>query len=120
MTNRTCIKCDDSLIINEKLNLMECISGKHIEPVNIVRPQWWNQCPKCGQMGTNDADGEVAHQVFEKVDEEVDGKIKIIKKPVIRQVGEKEFMIVFEENKSQVPIKCRACGNVFTKKSALN
>jgi len=120
MTNRKCIKCGDALIINEKLNLMECVSGRHIEPVNLIRAQWWNQCPKCGQMGTNDADSERVLQLFEVVEQEIDGKMQNVKKPVTRQVGDKEAMIVFEENQAQIPVVCRACGHEFIKKSALN
>jgi len=26
---------------------MECVGGKYLEPVNLVRAQWWNQCPEC-------------------------------------------------------------------------
>jgi len=36
MTSRTCIKCGDALNLNAKLDLMECVSGKHIEPVNLM------------------------------------------------------------------------------------
>lgn len=120
MTIRTCKKCGDNLVLNEKLALMECVSGKHIEPINLVRPQWWNQCPKCKQMGLNDQDGERYLQKFEYVEEKVNGVLKNIKKPVTKKVGDKEFTIVFEENQAQIPVKCRACGNEFTKKSALN
>lgn len=120
MTNRKCQKCGDSLTLNEKLNLMECVGGKHIEPVNLVRPQWWNQCPGCGQMGTNDQDAERYLQKFEFVEGLVDGKLHKIKKPVTRQAGDKKFSIVFEENQSQIPVTCRACGLSFTKKSALS
>jgi len=120
MTNRTCTKCGDTLTLNEKLNLMECVSGRHIEPVNLIRPQWWNKCPKCGQMGTNDADGEKILQKFEIVEEKVDGKPVNVKKAVTKKVGKKQNMIVFEENQAQIPIVCRACGHIFTKKSAFN
>jgi len=120
MTNRKCIKCGDSLVTNEKLGIMECVSGKHLEPINLVRPQWWNQCPKCGQMGTNDADAEKILQMFEIVEEEVNDKMQKIKKPIVKQVGDKEAMIVFEENQAQIPVICKACGHEFTKKSALN
>lgn len=120
MTNRKCIKCNDSLSLNEKLNLMECVSGKHIEPVNLVRAQWWNQCPNCGQMGTNDQDAEKSFQVFETVKEKVDDKIIFVKKPVTKKAGNKKFMIVFEDNLAQIPVTCKACGHVFTKTSALN
>lgn len=120
MTERKCLKCGDSLSLNEKLNLMECVSGRHIEPVNLIRAQWWNKCPKCGQMGTNDADGEKALQAFEIVEEKVDGKMKQVKKPIMKRVGNKKFMIVFEVNEAQIPVTCKACGHTFTKKSALN
>ena len=120
MTDRICIKCGDSLTANEKLGFMECASGKHIEPINLVRPQWWNQCPNCKQMGLNDIDGEAVVQKFEIVEQEVNGKVQMVKKPVTKQVGNKKFMIVMEKNLVQMPIKCRACGSEFTKKSALN
>ena len=119
MTNRKCGKCGDSLTLNEKLGLMECVSGKHIEPINLVRPQWWNQCPKCKQMGLNDADGEYQLQKFELVKEVVNGKTITVKKPVTKQVGDKKFMIVMEKNEAQIPITCKACGWTFTKKGAL-
>ena len=120
MTNRKCIKCGDNLVTNEKLGLMECVSGRHIEPINLIRAQWWNQCPKCGQIGLNDADSEHAHQSFELVEEEVNGKMQKVKKPITKKIGDKGFMIVFEENQAQLPVVCRACGNTFIKKSALN
>lgn len=107
MTSRTCIKCGDKLSLNEKLNLMECVSGKHIEPVNLIRSQWWNQCPKCGQMGTNDIDGEAILQKFK------DNQPVFIK-------TDKGLSIVFESNENQKSVTCRACGNQFIKKSALN
>lgn len=120
MTPRTCHKCGDSLIVNEKLNLMECVSGKHVEPVNLVRAQWWNQCPKCGQMGTNDQDAERLLQVFELVDVKVGNKTVKRRQPVIKRMGDKKGMIVMELNQAQQPTKCRACGHSFTKRSALN
>jgi len=107
MTNRTCTKCGDTLTLNEKLNLMECVSGRHIEPVNLIRPQWWNKCPECGQMGTNDIDGERILQKFEN------------NKPVFVKT-KKGKSIVFEVNQSQISIICKACGYEFTKKSAFN
>lgn len=109
MTSRTCIKCGDELNLNSKLDLMECVSGKHIEPVNLIRPQWWNMCPKCGQLGTNDKDGEALFQVLKKD-----------KNPVLKKVGDKKYQLVFERNLNQVPVTCKACGNSFTKKSAVN
>ena len=115
MTNRKCQKCNDSLILNEKLNLMECASGRHVEPVNLIRPQWWNHCPKCKQIGTNDIDGEAILQVFEIVKEEVNGELQDVRKPVFKKVGEKKFMVVFEKNPAQAPITCRACGHEFMK-----
>lgn len=109
MINRTCIKCGEKLSLNEKLQLMECVSGLHIEPVNLIRAQYWNQCPGCGQMGTNDRDGERYLQAL-------DSK----KQPITKKVGDKEYMIVFNENTNQVSVKCKACSYVFTKKGALN
>lgn len=102
MTNRTCDKCGDSLSLNEKLGLMECVSGRHVEPINLTRPQWWNHCPKCKQIGLNDKDQEAIHQKF-KDNQPVFVKTK------------KGISIVFERNENQKPIKCRACGNEFTK-----
>ncbi len=106
MTLRKCIKCGDSLTVNEKLGLMECVGGRHIEPINTVRAQWWNQCPnkKCGQMGVNDADGEAILQAFNNK-----------KKPILKGKA-----IVFNINSNQKPIQCKACGLSFTKKGALN
>ena len=121
MTSRKCQKCGDSLTLNEKLGLMECVGGKHIEPVNLVRAQWWNQCPGCGQMGLNDQDGEKYLQKMEIVQEKVDGdNLQNVKRPVTKQVGDKKHSIVFEENLAQIPVTCKACGHSFTKKSALN
>ncbi len=119
MTLRKCVKCGDQLTLNEKLNLMECVSGRHLEPVNTVRAQWWNQCPKCGQMGTNDADGEAKLQATEKVEVEVvgeDGKTitRILRQPVTREANGKAAELVFIEQVA-VPIVCRGCGNQFTK-----
>lgn len=109
MTNRLCKKCGDSLVPNAKLGLMECVSGKHIEPINLVRAQWWNQCPKCKQMGLNDADGE---HYLQALDEK--------KQPITKEVGDKKHVIVFNENSAQKPITCKACGHEFVKKGALN
>lgn len=111
MTNRLCLKCSDGLTVNEKLGFMECVSGKHIEPINLIRAQWWNECPKCGQKGLNDIDGEARVQRIEKV--EVDGKI--IKRPVVRTVGDVHSVHVFNIQIAS-PITCRACGYTFTKK----
>jgi hypothetical protein len=119
-SNRKCQKCGDSLTLNEKLELMECVSGIHVEPINLVRAQWWNKCPKCKQIGLNDIDGEKILQKFEIVEEKVNGKLQLVKKPVTKKVGDKKSMIVFEENQVQTPVTCKACGNTFTKKSALN
>lgn len=104
---RQCVKCGEQLNLNSKLNLMECVSGRHIEPVNLIRAQWWNQCPKCGQIGTNDADGEAIFQKFKN------------NKPVFVKT-KKGKSIVFEPNINQKEVTCRACGNSFLKKSAVN
>jgi hypothetical protein len=94
---RKCQKCNDTLIVNEKLGLMECVSGKHIEPINTVRPQWWNKCTKCGQIGLNDINQERFTQRFENGKPVFDGT-----------------KIVFDE-KNPDPITCRSCGNTFKK-----
>jgi len=120
MTLRKCVKCGESLIVNEKLNLMECVGGKHIEPVNLIRAQWWNQCVSCGQIGTNDIDAERFIQKMEIIQEEVNGNIQNVKRPVTKQTGEKKHSITFEENLTQIPVTCKACGVSFVKKSALN
>lgn len=99
---RKCQKCGEDLVVNSKLGLMECVSGKHIEPINLNRPQWWNQCPKCKQMGINDADCEP------RIQKKLNGK------PVFHKVGDKDFAVVFEE-KTPKPIVCKACGEEFTK-----
>lgn len=110
MTTRRCIKCKGQLILNEKLGLMECVDNFHIEPINLRRAQWWNQCPKCFQIGLNDSDGEARLQRIEKV--VVDGKT--IKRPVVHTVGDKENVIVFDVQIAS-PIKCKSCGHYFTK-----
>ena len=91
---------------------MECVEADHLEPINLRRPQWWNQCPNCFQIGLNDADQERKHQLIERV--EVDGVI--VKRPVYKQVGEKEFVIVFKENIAQKDCICKACGHSFLKR----
>ena len=106
MTDRKCKKCGDGLVVNEKLGLMECISGRHMEPINTLRAQWWNQCPKCKQKGVNDSDAEHLLQAYET---NTDGSIS--NRPVII-----ENAIIFNENKSQKSITCKACGYTFTKK----
>ena len=110
MTNRKCIKCGGQLILNEKLGFMECIEQPHIEPINLKRAQWWNKCPKCNQLGLNDRDGEARVQRIEKV--KVDGKI--VKRPVVHTVGDKDNVIVFDVQIAS-PITCKACGHSFTK-----
>jgi hypothetical protein len=107
---RPCFKCGEDLVVNGKLGLMECVSGKHIEPINLNRPQWWNECPKCKQKGLNDADQEARLQKLEIV--EIDGQK--VKKPVFTKIGEKDAIVVFEEQAAK-PITCKACGNIFTK-----
>ena len=77
---------------------MECVSGKHVEPINTVRPQWWNNCPKCGQIGLNDASQERFTQAFND-----DGT------PIFNKGS-----ITFNQ-KNPEPISCKACGNVFYK-----
>lgn len=95
---RICRKCNDKLVVNERLGLMECVSGKHVEPINLVRPQWWNNCTKCGQIGLNEASQERYTQAFKE-----DGT------PIFN-----EGSITFNQ-KNPEPITCKACGNVFSK-----
>ena len=95
---RICRKCNEKLVVNERLGLMECISGKHVEPINTVRPQWWNNCPKCGQIGLNDASQERFTQAFKE-----DGT------PIFNKGS-----ITFNQ-KNPESITCKACGNVFSK-----
>lgn len=90
---------------------MECVEHNHIEPINLNRPQWWNQCPNCFQYGLNDADQEARHQVIER--KEIDGRI--VKVPLTKQVGDKKFVIVFKENTAQKDCICKACGHSFIK-----
>lgn len=94
---RTCLKCGEKLIINEKLALMECISGLHVEPINTIRPQWWNWCPECGQIGLNESNQERYTQKFAG------------NEPVIINGA-----IVMEE-KNPDSIICKACNHTFTK-----
>jgi transcription initiation factor IIE alpha subunit len=90
---------------NEKLDLMECISGEnHYMPVNLQLPQWWNECPKCGQVGLNYADGEARLQAFDENNQ-----------PIFESRDGKEFHVKFNEQVAK-PITCKACGNVFTKR----
>mgnify|MGYP001585986875 CR=1 FL=1 len=99
---RKCFKCGDKLVVNEKLNYMECVGGVHIEPINTNRPQWWNQCPECDTMGLNEAIQERFTQRFGE-----DGQ------PVFVET-EKGLSIVFDE-KNPESITCRACGYTFKK-----
>jgi len=95
---RFCLKCNETLLVNERLGLMECVSGKHVEPINTIRPQWWNNCPKCGQIGLN----EISQERFtQKFDDE--GKPVFI-----------NGKIIFDE-KNPDPIICKACKHSFTK-----
>lgn len=77
---------------------MECTNGPHIEPINTVTPQWWNQCPECGTMGLNYADQEARLQAFDENNNPIfeNGKIVMV-------------------DQSPKPIICRACGKEFTK-----
>ena len=81
---------------------MECLSGLHIEPINLNRPQWWNQCPKCGNMGLNEATQERYTQRFDDSNQ-----------PLLMET-KKGKSIVFAE-KTPEPITCRACGFIFSK-----
>ena len=94
---RKCIKCGESLVVNEKLALMECVSGKHIEVINTNVDQWWCQCPECGQIGSNYRSQERFTQKFDN------GLPVIIKGNIIM------------EEKNPESITCKACGNVFIK-----
>lgn len=105
---RECPSCKQELIVNSKLGLMECVSGKHYAPINITRPQWWNSCPKCNQTGLNDIDCERMTQAFNN------------NKPVTKKVGDKKYITVFNENENQKPYTCKACGHSFIKKGAFN
>ena len=120
---RKCLKCKEDLIPNAKLGLMECVSGKHIEPIRLNGKLYWNQCPSCGQMGVNEVNGEAYLQKIEKKEVEVikDGvrSTKTLKVPVIEKKGKKNI-IVFEKNLNQVPVECKSCGKSFTKTRALN
>ncbi len=113
MTSRKCKKCGDDLYVNHDLGLMECVSGRHIEPIKLNRPQYWNKCPKCGQKGVNGAQEEPLTQVVKKVDNGKGGKVRV---PVVQQINDKEFQLVFNE-KTPKPITCRACGSTFIKKA---
>ena len=86
------------MVVNERLGLMECVSGKHVEPINLVRPQWWTNCPKCGQIGLNDINQERFTQKFND-----NGT------PVFNHGS-----ITFQE-KNPEPITCRACNYSYTK-----
>ena len=113
MTNRLCQKCGDKLVTNEKLGIMECVSGRHLEPINLIRAQFWNRCPKCGQMGVNDRSEEAILRVKERMMVEVDGK------QVSKKLGVfKDGHALYERNSNQKPYKCKACGYQFTKKGA--
>ena len=95
---RFCRECNDKLVVNEKLGLMECVSGKHVEPINLVINQWWNNCPKCGQIGLNYASQERYTQAFN------DNGTPIFNKG----------SITFNQ-KNPEPITCKACNHIFTK-----
>ncbi len=115
MTNRTCQKCGDGLVTNEKLGLMECVSGQHLEPINLIRAQFWNSCPKCKQMGVNDRSEEAILRVKERMMVKSDGK------QISKLLGVfKDGHALYEPNKDQKPVKCKACGFQFIKKGAHN
>ncbi len=92
-SKRSCYKCGDKLQVNEELGYMECVSGRHIEPINTIRPQWWNECPKseggCGNKGLNGARQEP-------------------------RVQDRKTLVLVE--KVAEPIICKACGYTFTKR----
>ncbi len=111
MTDRTCQKCGEGLVVNEELGFMQCVSGKHVEAIDLVTAQWWNQCPKCKCPGLNTVAYERITQKVQKI-KKADGSgyenAPVWKDPV------KKTGIVFEE-KVPKAIKCKACGNVFSK-----
>ena len=92
------MKCGQDLVANTKLGIMECVSGLHIEAINLNLPQWWYQCPNCSVMGTNYESQERFTQKFDENN-----------KPVFLNQS-----IVFEE-KTPDPITCKACGFTFNK-----
>ena len=77
---------------------MECVSGLHIEPINLITAQWWNQCPECGTMGLNYANQERFTQKFGE-----NGQPIFINKKIVM------------EEKTPESIKCKACGTEWTK-----
>lgn len=82
---------------------MQCVSGLHLEAIDLITPQWWNQCSQCGQMGLNYESQEAWLQKFEN------GKPVIVK-------TEKGKSIVMEQQPHPEPISCKACGHGFTKR----
>lgn len=89
---RKCSKCKEELVVNKELGYMECVSGLHIEPINLILPQWWNQCPECGIMGTNTIE-------YEHIDYRENPPKKI---------------------ENQKTYTCKNCGHGFIKKGALS
>ena len=96
---RLCLKCGEQLIYNEKLQYMQCTSSLHIEPVDLITPQWWCQCPECGVMGLNYADQEARLQKFDENNMPVFSEGK----PVFEEQPPKEIV-------------CKACGMGYVKK----
>ena len=110
--SRSCIKCGEQLVVDEKLQIMVCVTNNHLEPINLNATLWWNQCPKCKQIGTNTADGEASRQVIEI--KYIEGKN--VKVPVTEKVGDKEHTLVFAPTIQQKDVTCRACGHSWLKK----
>ncbi len=99
---RVCIKCKEQLIVDEKLQLMVCVTNNHIEPINLRLAQWWFKCD-CGQMGLNTRDQEPILQ-------------SIIIKDGKRSPEIKNKHLVFNRQANVKPVTCRACGKTFTKR----
>jgi len=97
---RSCGKCGQKMVVNEDLGLMECISGKHIEPINTRLPQWWATCKRdeggCGQ------------------------KVLVVQKQMPRwqkKIGNRPVFedgkVTYEVNPNQQPTQCKSCGRTF-------
>lgn len=98
---RSCLKCGEKLVVNEDLHLMECISGKHVEPINTNLPQWWTNCYK--------ADGGCGAKNVTTKKQQKRWQLKKGNKPIF----DKDGKMLWEENPNQQPTVCHSCGRSF-------
>ena len=97
---RACGKCGEKMVVNEDIGLMECISGKHIEPINTKLPQWWVDCKK--------TDGGCGQKFLVTRKQMPRWQKKIGNRPVFE-----DGKFTFENNPNQQPSQCKSCGRQF-------